>query len=382
MLLLVAVVALCWLRPQTPLPSFATPASARHQAPVGSPLSGVASDATPPTVLAQFERLGVARDVVVHALLGEIHRRWDLRSAELEKRYAPSQVPEREYIELARMRDADEVRMLKEALGESEYLAWHKDHTLRMLNVGGAPLTPQEAELAYRLQKEFNEEYNARQMAMEDGVADEADLGRLHDDAQAALDRQLEQLLGTQRYQQMRGISDPIADVQRRFGDLDPTPDQAHIVLQAEEHYLAREAALAKRLKADASDTAEIAVELQAMREARDQELRRTFGAEAYDALQRQNDPTFKKLTQYAAAWELQDHEIPPLHEALHAFHVQTERTRAAAAMREAAGHPVNWPEINAAIEQSRRQTEATLSKLIGEPRLDRLKQNGMLYTP
>jgi len=385
-----AVATLLWLRPPADAGSAVAPGTAPHEASRGHgpetagprEVAAGASDTSPPTVLAQFQRLGVTRDVVVNALLGEVHRRWDERFAALEKRYAPRQVPEREYLALARQRDADQVLALKQALGEQDYLAWHKDHTLRMLNVGGVSLSAPEAEQAYRLQREFDEEYAARQMAMEDGVADAADLGRLHAQAQAALDRQLEQLLGAQRFQQMRGISSPIADVQRRYGDLNPTEAQAQAVLRAEEQYLAGEAALAARLKTSSDDTAAIAQTLEAMRAARDQELRRTFGAEAYDAVLRQQDPTYRRLTQFAAAWELQDHELTAAYETLSAFHAGAERTRAAAALREAAGHPVDWPAVRTAIEDSRQQTESSLREVLGPARADRLKQNDLLALP
>jgi len=374
----------------------AAPASAVPAAPATPPDAAHAeippSRTTPPdlprpgtsgqlnaTAIDQLEQMGIAREVLVNVVLGHFHRRWDERFAELERRHAPRQVPEREYVELARLREADQLRELKETLGEQRYLAWDREQTLRLLNAGGVPLSPAEAEQAYRWQKEFEEEYRARQMAMEDGVADVADLGTLHQQAQETLDRQLEQLLGPARYRALRGIAEPIADVYRKFGDLNPTPDQAQAALQIETDHRAREAALARRLQENPADAAGLAAELQALQDAREEELRRTFGAEAYDAMKRQNDRTYQTLTQFAAAWELRQDEIQPVYESLRAFHDQAERTRTAAAMREAAGQRVDWHEVNASIEQARLQTEAGLQTLIGGSRLWRLKQNGIL---
>ncbi len=332
-----------------------------------------------PAAIAQLEQLGLPREVIVNALLADFHRRWDQRFAELEKRHAPRSVPEREYIELARLREADQTRALREALGEDGYRAWDKEQTLRVLNIGGVFLSPDEAEAAYRMQKEFNEDYNARQMAMEDGVADADDLARLHARAQEALDLQLEQLLGKARLEAMRGAADPREAVYQRYGDLAPTPDQAQAVVRIDEDFRAREEAMARRLRDESGDPATVTAELMAMNDAREDELRRIFGAEAYEATRRQNDPTFKRLTQFAEAWELGAGEIEPVYETLRAFHDQAERTRAAAAMREAAGHTVDWSATQASIELARQRTEAGLQDLIGARRAWRLKQNGVL---
>lgn len=381
------VAALLW-RAQSESPPAAAPlvapAFAQSQAQESGPtdsetlLESIGNKITP-TAIAQFEQMGISREVLVNVVLGEFHRRWDTRFADLEARYAPKQVPEWEYVELGRLRDAEQLRELRETLGEARYLAWDKEQTLRMLNSGGLSMTPDEAERAYRLQKEYDEQRAELQMAMEDGLADMADVGVLQGQAQETLDRQLEELLGERRFKEMRGIADPIADVYRAFGDLNPTPVQAEAVVVAEGDYRAREIALTRRLGKGEKDAAAAAAELKAISDAREENLRQIFGAEAYDSMKRQADPTYKKLTQFAEAWELRDHEVQSVYETLHAFHDQAERARAAAAMSEAAGQPVDWREINAAIEQARNQTEADLQDLIGGERLSRLKQNELL---
>lgn len=388
--LLVAVVAVLLWREQAAAPSTVAPAPRAISAPTERPTTVAGAQtldpksgrpALNPATIAQLEQLGITRDLLVSALLEDFHRRWDRRFTELQKRYAPKQVPEREFVELGRLRDAERGRELKAALGEAGYLAWDKEQTLRTLNSTGVAMTAAEAERAYRLQKDFDEKHAELQMAMEDGVADRADVATLQAQAQEALEREFERLFGKPRLDEMRGYTDPIADVYRAFGDLSPTPDQANAVLRADQDFRAREAALARRVQENPGDPATITAELKAMNEAREENLRRIFGAEAYDTMKRQNDPTYKTLKQYANAWELQEHEIQSVYETLHAFHDQAERTRIPAQMSEAAGQPVNWRDINTAIEQARQQTEAGLQNLIGGERLRRLKQNGLLTT-
>jgi hypothetical protein len=337
-----------------------------------------------PAAIAQLEQLGISRGTLINVLLEDLNRGSATRLLALQKQYAPRLVPDREMRELARESAAEQTRALKAAFGEEGYRAWDKEQTLRNLNRArlpgdDLPMTAAEAEQAYRLQKEFDEKNQDLQLAMEDGVADKADAGTLQAQAQQTLDRELEKLLGQQRFAELRGNTDPATEVYRTFGDMNPTPEQARAVLLAEEDYRAGEVALAKRLAETSGNAATITAELKALNDAQDENLRQLFGAEAYDSVKQHNDPTYKTLQQYADAWELKAPEVQSVYQTLHTFDDQANRMLRAAEMSEAAGQRVNWREINSAIEQARQRTEAGLQNLIGENRVSRLKENGLL---
>ncbi len=381
---LATVVAfLLWSHRPAP-PAAATASARRPDAPPATAPAPTTPDPAAPeglrTAITQLEQLGLPREVVVTALIGDIHRRWDLRFAALEKHYAPRRVPEREYIELARQRDAEQERELVAALGADGYRAWDKQRILRLHNAGHAALSEAEAETLYRLQKDFDAHHKELQMAVEDGVADATDISALHAQAQAALDEELRQLLGPQRYNQLRGLSDPLTDAAQRYGDLNPSPAQAQAVVQADDDFRTREAALARRLRGNPG-AVDIAAELRALNETREENLRRIFGAEAYENTRRENDSTYQRLGQFASAWELRAEELPNVYDTLRTFREQMELARSAAAMREAAGQRVNWREIDASIELVRQQAETDLVQLIGDKRAWRLKENGLLST-
>ena len=254
-----------------------------------------------PAAITQLEQMGISHDTLVNVLLGDLNRRSAQRVLELQKAYAPRLVPDREMRELVREDDAEQIRELKAALGEDGYLAWDKQETLHMLNRARAPgdelpMSAEEKEQAYRLQKEFDQSSRKLQMEMEDGVADKADVGTLQAQSQQALDRDLEKLLGKQRFGDLRGIVDPTTQVYREFGDLNPTPDQAKAVVQVEADYRAREAALAEQLNQNPGGAENVTARLTAVNNARDEILREIFGPEAYDSLKRQADPTDQAL--------------------------------------------------------------------------------------
>ncbi len=392
-LVLVGIVAVLLRRDHPPGRSPRVPPARPALTRTGTPNAGaVAGRARPgsagspltPAAIARLEEMGLSRDTLINVLVEDLNRRSNRRILELRRRYAPMLVPDREMRELARAGDAERVRELKAAFGEEGYLAWDRAQTLRELNRARLPgdelpMTAGEAEQAYRLQKEFDEKARELQLATEDGLADPAVVGATLAQAQEALDRKLGQLLGPQRFDDLRGTTDPTTEVYRMYGDLNPTPDQAKAVVLAEADYRAREAALAGRLNENPGDAANVPAELKAMRDAQDESLRQIFGAGAYDTMKQQNDPAYQSLQQYAGVWGLKDAEIPSVYGALRAFQDQADLTRLAAEMSEAAGQPVDWRAVNSAVEQARRQAEAGLQNLIGDDRLWRLEQNGVL---
>jgi hypothetical protein len=365
-------------------PAFTRPATAKSPVVAEGLAPKISEPKITPAAIAQLERLGIPRDTLVNALLESFNRRSTQQVVALQKKYAPKLVPEREMIELSRQCDIEQTRELKEALGEEGYRAWDKEQTLHALNrarVPGdeLPMTADEAEQAYRLQKDFDQKAKELQLAMEDGVADKADAGTLQAQAQQALDRDLEKLLGKERFSELRSNTPPTTEVYRTFGDLNPSPDQANAVIRADGDYHACQAALTKRLTENPAETANVMAELQALADAREQTYRQLFGADAYDNFKLTHDATYQTLKQYADAWNLNADEVKQVYQSVNTFQQQADRMRAAASLRQEAGQSVDWKEVNASIEQAQQQTETVLQSAIGPERLRRLKQNGLL---
>lgn len=337
-----------------------------------------------PSTVAKLEQLGISREAVTNMLLDDFNRRSTQQLAQLQKKYAPRPVPDREMVEFSRRCEVDRVRELKEKLGEDGYRAWDKTEKLRELNKARPPgneleLSPSEAEEAYALQKEYDEKVQGLQEAMEDGVADRADAGTLEAQAQQALDAGLEKLLGKQRLDELHGNIDPTTAALREYAALNPTPEQASAAAQAEAAYREKQDALTQRLNQNPADSANITAEIKALDEAEAERLRQIFGPAAYDKMKLQSDPTYQTLTHYAEAWNLQDSEVESTYQAIHAFQTTADNIRTAAEMSQAAGQPVNWRQVNSQIEKAQQQTEANLLNLLGDERLRRLKQNGVI---
>jgi hypothetical protein len=332
-----------------------------------------------PAAIAELKRAGFSSDAIAESLIDDHTFRYDKRVRALQKKYAPKPVPRREMLAVAREGEAERIRELKAAMSEDGYRAWDREKTLSRVTMGRIRMTADESERVYQLQKAFEDRDRALKMAQEDGTTDPATAQAEYDQAQKQLDHDMEALLGKDRTTSMHGASDPVADVARRFQDLNPSPEQAQAVIQAESDVHAREAALVQRLKDDPGEAANLAAELKALTDSREQSLRQIFGSDSYDNAKRENDTTYQKLTQYASAWNLADSQIQPVYDAVSAYHDQADRMRMAAEMSEAAGRPVNWRDVNVAITQSRLQTESALVNLIGGEQVHRLQENGVL---
>ena len=172
---------------------------------------------------------------------------------------------------------------------------------------------------------------------------------------------------------------DPTTVVLREYAALNPTPNQANAAAQVEAAYRSQQDALAQQLNQNPSDAATITAQLKALNDAENERLRQIFGAAAYDKMKLQSDPTYQTLTRYAQAWNLQDSEVQSTYQAIHDFQTTAENIRSAAEMSQAEGQPVNWREVNAQIEKAQQQTETSLQSVIGDERLRRLRQNGVI---
>ena len=259
------------------------------------------------------------------------------------------------------------------------YTAWDKAATLRKLNFEEVPMDPAEADKAYQLQKQLDDKLRMMQMAMEDGDADVADMGTLQLQAQDAYEKQLEKLLGTKRYNELKGYVSPVVEGHMEYNELNPSDEQVAALKTVESDYTTRQSELQNKLRDKPEDAAAIAAQLQALNDAREEELRKTLGADAYAQLKRDHDDTYQELTQFAPAWKLKDSDIAPVYDQLKAYQDNVDRLRQAAQMTELAGQTVDSSAVKAAIEQQRKQTQAALEALIGSDRAARLAKNGLL---
>jgi hypothetical protein len=332
-----------------------------------------------PEDIARFEKAGVPRNILADVMREDFRLRWNKRTAELEARFAPLPVPQREYSRLQRQQDAEQARELKAALGEEGYLAWDKEQTLRTVNFEGVPMDAPESDQVYRLQKQLDDKLHEFQWGMEDGDMDVADMTKLQLETQDAYENSLKNLLGEKRYNELKGYVVPVVEGHLEFNELTPSPEQIAALQGAASQYNDSEAQLRKRLRDQPEDPLKLAAELQKLNDARDQNFRQTLGDQAYDEVKREHDGMYQTLQQYASAWNLTDSEIQPVYSQLKAYEQKVDTLRKAAQLNELVGNDVDWNAVNAAILREQQQAQTALQNLVGPDRARRISRNGLL---
>ncbi|HEY3757188.1 MAG TPA: hypothetical protein VGL42_13640 [Opitutaceae bacterium] len=334
--------------------------------------------------IVRLEMYGFSRDAIAQVVLDEFNRRWNVRIADLKKQTGAASIPSREYVELGRERDADLVRELKEKLGEAGYEDWDREQTLHELNRArlpgdDLPMSAEEQDVAWRLQKAYEDKSKELQIATEDGLASQTDSDALRAQAQATLDQGLEQMLGSERFAALRGDADPLIAVNQRYPDLNPTAQQAAAVMQADAAYRDQQAALTQQAAANPSNVSTLTAQMEALADAHDASLRQIFGGDAFDVATKAADPSYQALAQNAGAWNLDDQQVQAAYQNLRAYDSKAESLRSAAEMDQEAGRPVNWRDVDGQIEQAREQAEAALQGVVGSEGVTRMESNGLL---
>ncbi|HWB97383.1 MAG TPA: hypothetical protein VG672_11785, partial [Bryobacteraceae bacterium] len=203
--------ALLWNRPRPAPARTHAPAPTGHSRPLPRRGGVFAASRLNPATATELERSGISRDTLAAVLLAELNLRSTQEVLLLQRRFAPQPVPQDEMNLFARRCDAERIRALQQFLGPDGYRAWDREQTLRELDLtpgAEASLTGDEAENAYRLQKECDEQCRDLQQAMEDGVADPAAVGTLQAQARESLDQGLKALLGKRRLATLRSATD------------------------------------------------------------------------------------------------------------------------------------------------------------------------------
>lgn len=389
-LLAVVGTLLLWRRPPTDV----TPAAGwRYSQSGGRPREHAqrpaAKGALTPDAVAALERVGVAPETIAAVVIEDFERHSNERLGEWERHYAPKLLPQRELTTFFRRKEIEREAALRAALGEDGYRAWDRQQTLEELNYARLPGDPlpmsaDEAEKAVRLQKDFDEKTKALQMAMEDGVADPADGRTLLAQARQALDAGLEQLLGEDRFADLRGHLDStghldaLAETYQNLGDLAPSAAQARAAMAAEARFRTAESELAQKLAANQADADAAATALGRIAAERDQAYRDVFGAEAYDRFKLAHDEAYQTLTRYAAAWNLDASEVQQVYRSLNAFEADASQMRTAARLRQQAGQHVDWDAVDATIERAKQQALSAVGATVGTETLRRMQANGL----
>ncbi|HLX72760.1 MAG TPA: hypothetical protein VKV04_24320, partial [Verrucomicrobiae bacterium] len=136
------------------------------------------------------------------------------------------------------------------------------------------------------------------------------------------------------------------------------------------------------QLKLDPSSE-NYAAQVKALGDARDQQYRQTLGAEAFDTLQKEQDPGYCQMKKYGTLWGLDDDKIDYVYNAMKKYEQGVQDYQTQANSLQAQGQKVDWDALNKSVQQLTDQTGQTLQSYLGQYSFNKLQRNRLfLFNP
>lgn len=267
---------------------------------------------------------------------------------------------------------------MRAALGEEGFKQWDRANMLREANQGKIALTPTETDEAYNLWKRVQQRELELRRAKLKGEMDEADAAEAFDKSISEFNQQMKALLGDERYaksQQIDGDASA-ASLRQDLAKANPSDSQFQALLQAQQQWNNQRAALDKQFQ-DSQSSPAYAEQLKALNVARDEEYRRVLGDEAFDSMQKAQDPGYTQMKKYETLWGLDDKSINSVYGTVKYYQKSAEEYQARARALETGGQTVDWDGVNKNLQLFAEQTEQSLQNYLGADRYNRMAQNG-----
>jgi hypothetical protein len=118
---------------------------------------------------------------------------------------------------------------------------------------------------------------------------------------------------------------------------------------------------------------------LSAMTEAENKEYERVLGADAYQAYQKSQDPTYGQLKKYETHWGLDDGKVDMVYNAMADYGRQVDEIKGQVHALQAGSQPVDWPATQQKLQQLADGVQQRLLDAVGQASFDALQRNRVL---
>jgi len=285
----------------------------------------------------------------------------------------------KQYDDAMKSTDVIQENAIRAALGDSGFLRWDTERTLRRLGLAEIEMTDHERSELYTLQRGLADERAELELQQRQGLLDPSDYSALQEKAYLDAQIQMKKLLGDNRYAIAQNGGDPAMELRRSLGEYKPTDQQFQQMIEAQKQWSLRREEI-ERAHPDADEVEDKKSQMmQALDNARKEAYKKALGAEGYAAFQKQQDSRYLSLKQYAPGWGLTPESVETLYTAVTYFEKTIQDAHAAATAREAAGQKVDWEEVNAAEEQVKTHAEELFRNTLGPEKTLRLTKAGVL---
>ena len=328
-------------------------------------------------VVDQLRAMGVPNKVLARVVWADIDWKVNQHGGELSlKSHGDPNIMAAYKLDNAMNLDAE----MRAALGEEGFKQWDHENLLREANQGKIELTPSEIDTAYELWKKVQQRELELRKARLNGEMDEADVGDAIGTAISEFKQQMKSLLGDERYARSQQIDDGTAaatSLRQDFAKANPSDSQFQDLLKTQQQWNERRMELDQQFK-DGPSSPEYTDKIKALEAARDQEYRRVLGADAFDALQKEQDLGYTKMKKYANIWALDGDKIDSVYGTLKYYQKSVEDYQSRARALEDQGQSVDWDGVMKNLKQFADQTQQALQNYLGQDSFNKLQRNGI----
>jgi hypothetical protein len=369
-------------------------ASAFHRAPQQKPIAqehATVVAGTPsihePNLASQkpqqwFETLrgaAVPEKLIAAVAVASFETDWQQRRDELQRQFKNGDI-DGEAMKLFHLQhDAEEEKALRTALGDEGFRRWDQERLLKEYHVPGVNLSARETDGLYALRKEMEQKRHELAFAIAKGDIDETAFEKQTEEAQKQFEQNSRAMLGDERYAIVANTDGSTGDLKRVLASMNSTPTQAEAVLQTEQQWNEQRAKLEKQLHEGQVTAAEYEQQMQALNTTRDNEYQHQLGTNGLAALEKAQDNRYRLMQHFASAWSLDEGAINNLYAGIQNYENSSRTYLEQARALQEQGQAVDWPAVQAALQQYCQATEDTFRKSLGDERFNKLKRNHVL---
>jgi hypothetical protein len=327
-------------------------------------------------IVDELRKMGVPNNVLARIVLADLDWNWNKRGGEVSlKCYGDPEILAALKMENAMALDSE----MRAALGEEGFKLWDRENMQREANVGRIPLSPDETDLVYSYWKKLKQHELELRNSRIKGEIDDAGASDAYRVAAYEFEKEMKALLGEERFAQAQGIpNDAIAAaLKSEMGKVAKTERQFEEVLAVQKQWNEQRLELEKRFQNDPSSPAYLE-EMANLNAARDDEHRRVLGDAAFEALQKEQHPSYAVMKKHAELWGLNDQKIDSVYATMRYYEKSVHDYQIQAAALESRGERVDWAAVDRNLQQFAKQTSQALHTYLGADSFNKLQKNGV----
>lgn len=329
-----------------------------------------------PDSIAELRHARVPGAIIAKVVIERIAQKWTPLEAKFEQQFLNGEIDANRLAELHEERAREEEHALRAALGEG-YREWHRQEIVQNMNLGGVQPSEAQKEPLYLIEIGWRARLQELERAKRHGRLDQTAFDRAVAQAEVDYKHQLAAVVGRERIFGEPVVNDPRAQLSRDFEELQVTDAQLHELAAVQKTWSDTRSAMAESLQRDKTIDGAFDGDLHALDRARDEDYRRILGEDAFDSWQRSRDDRYRLLRNRAQSWDLDPQRVENVYQLIRSYDLAIAAYEHQAQVSAQGGQLVDWTNVQTAVAEYTRQTEATLRQTLGHDRFEQMQAMG-----